>query len=298
MVIWLLGISGSGKTTLAKELKRYFDKKNIKSYIIDGDLVRNFFDRDLGYSKKERIENIKRVMISAKVLEDNKIIPIVANISPFEHLREFARKKFNRYIEIYLKRDLENIKNKEFVYSDKNVVGVDLEFEEPKSADLMIDTGKESIEDSLKKIIKLIEKELNINKFDEWNVLKQKTNKIKRQITIKPREIWWVKIGQNIGDEIYGKDENFVRPVVVIRRLTKDIFIGIPLSTQIKKGSYFYTFEYFNKDKNNTIKNSALLLQIRSFSIKRVMNKCGKITIEDFNKMLEHFKLIIAPAKN
>jgi len=164
MIIWILGISGSGKTTLAKELKKYFDEKNIKSYIIDGDLVRNFFDRDLGYSKKERIENIKRVMISAKVLEDNKIIPIVANISPFENLREFARKKFNKYIEIYLKRNLETIKNKNFVYSDKNVVGVDLEFEEPKNADLVIDTGKESIEGSLKKIIELIEKEKIANK--------------------------------------------------------------------------------------------------------------------------------------
>ena len=164
MIIWLIGISGSGKTTLAKELKRYFDKRNIKSYIIDGDLVRDFFDRDLGYSKKERIENIKRVIISAKVLEENGIIPIVANISPFEELRNFARKKFDKYIEIYLKRDLENIKNKDFVYSDKNVVGVDLEFEEPKNSDLVIDTGKESVNNSLEKIIELIEKEQIANK--------------------------------------------------------------------------------------------------------------------------------------
>jgi len=57
MVIWLLGLSGSGKTTLAKGLKRYFDKKNIKSFIIDGDYVRDFFDRDLGYTEKERKEN-------------------------------------------------------------------------------------------------------------------------------------------------------------------------------------------------------------------------------------------------
>ena len=157
MLIWLLGISGSGKTTLAKELKKYFDSKNIKSYIIDGDLVRDFFDRDLGYSKKERIENIKRVMIAAKVLEDNGIIPIVANISPFEELREFARKKFNKYIEIYLKRDLEKIDNKEDVYNDKNVLGVDLEFEEPQKPDLIIDTGKNGIKESLEKIIKVID---------------------------------------------------------------------------------------------------------------------------------------------
>ena len=159
MIIWLFGISGSGKTTLAKEVKEYFDKKNIKSYIIDGDVVRDFFERDLGYSKKERIENIKRVLIATKVLEDNGIIPIVANISPFEDLRSFARKKFKKYIEIYLKRNINTIKNKDFVYNNKNVVGIDLEFEKPKNPDLVIDTGKENIKESLEKIINLIEKE-------------------------------------------------------------------------------------------------------------------------------------------
>jgi len=163
MIIWLLGISGVGKTTLAKELKKYFNKKNIKSFIIDGDYVRDFFDRDLGYSEKERKENIKRVMIAAKVLEDNGIIPIVANISPFEELREFARKKFDDYIEIYLKRDLKEIKNKDFVYSGKNVVGVDLRFDEPKNADLVIDTGEVSVKEALEKIVSLL-KEKSANK--------------------------------------------------------------------------------------------------------------------------------------
>ena len=152
MVIWFLGISGSGKTTLANALKSHFDKKGIKSFIVDGDLVRDFFDRDLGYSKKEREENIKRVMISAYVLEQNGIIPIVANISPFEHLREFARGKFDEYKEIYLKRDIASITNKDFVYKSKDVVGVDVAFEEPKNPDLVLDTGKLSVEECLRMI--------------------------------------------------------------------------------------------------------------------------------------------------
>ena len=156
MVIWLLGISGSGKTTLTKELKKQFDKENKKSYIIDGDLIRDFFDRDLGYSKEERIANIKRVLISAKVLEDNGIIPIVANISPFQFLRDFARSKFKNYIEIYLKRDIKNITNKDFVYNDTNVVGVDMEFDEPTNPDLIIDTSKKNIDESLRDILKVI----------------------------------------------------------------------------------------------------------------------------------------------
>ena len=156
MVIWLYGISGVGKTTLAKELKKYFVNKNKKSYIIDGDLVRDFFDKDLGYSKKDRIENIKRILLAVKVLEDNDIIVIIANIFPFEFLREFARKKFKKYFEIYLKRELQNIKNKDFVYKSKNVVGVDLKFEEPKNPTLVIQTDKLSIQESIQKILKVI----------------------------------------------------------------------------------------------------------------------------------------------
>ena len=154
MVIWLLGISGSGKTTLACELKKHLDKKGLKSFIVDGDLVRDFFDRDLGYSEKERIENIKRVMITAYVLEQNGIIPIVANISPFEHLREFARGKFDDYKEIYLKRDIQSITNKDFVYESKDVVGVDVVFDAPKNSDIVIDTKSLNIKDSLEEIIK------------------------------------------------------------------------------------------------------------------------------------------------
>lgn len=112
MVIWLLGISGSGKSTLGKELKNYFDNNNINSYIIDGDIIRNFYENDLGYTKEDREANIKRILLSAYILEQNNIIPIVCNISPFEQLRDFARRKFDNYFEIYLKRDINNIKNK------------------------------------------------------------------------------------------------------------------------------------------------------------------------------------------
>jgi adenylylsulfate kinase-like enzyme len=156
MVIWLLGISGSGKTTLANELKNYLDTKDIKSFVVDGDLVRDFFNRDLGYTKEDRIANIKRVMITAYALELNGIVPIVANISPFEFLRKHARNKFQNYIEIYLKRDMQTIKNKDFVYEDKNVVGVDVEFEYPKNADLVIDTNGCSIDEALKQLIKQV----------------------------------------------------------------------------------------------------------------------------------------------
>jgi len=152
LVIWLLGISGSGKTTLANELKKYYDSKNIKSFIIDGDLVRDFFDNDLGYTREDRVANIKRIMLSVYVLEKNGIIPIVANISPFEFLRDFAREKFDNYIEIYLQREIEDISNKDFVYSDTNVVGVDMEFDTPKNPDLVLDTASLDVDRCVEEI--------------------------------------------------------------------------------------------------------------------------------------------------
>ena len=76
MVIWLIGISGAGKTTLGNKLHDYFKNNNTKSFIIDGDLVRNFYNNDLGYSKADRIANIKRIMLSAYTLEQE-IIPII-----------------------------------------------------------------------------------------------------------------------------------------------------------------------------------------------------------------------------
>ena len=60
-----------------------------------------------------------------------------------------------------------------------------------------------------------------MEKFDEWNEVKKQTSKKKRTVYIKPREIFWVKIGQNIGDEEFGKGKDFLRPVIVVRLLSK-----------------------------------------------------------------------------
>ena len=157
MVIWLLGISGSGKTTLGNKLKQHFDDNSVQSFIIDGDLVRDFYDNDLGYSKEDRITNIKRIILAAYCLEQNGIVPIICNISPYQDLRDFARKKLDKYIEVYLKRDLNQITNKNHIYiNNKNVVGIDLEFDLPTKADITIDTSKTNIDNSIIQILKTI----------------------------------------------------------------------------------------------------------------------------------------------
>ncbi|OHB58201.1 MAG: hypothetical protein A2173_03640 [Planctomycetes bacterium RBG_13_44_8b] len=159
MVIWLLGISGSGKSTLGKGLKKCFDKLNKHCYLIDGDDIRGFYDNDLGYSRKDRTENIKRIILAAYVLDQNGIIAIVCNISPFEKLRNFARKKIKGYIQVYLKKDI-SISQKHDVkkiykrHKGKTpLVGIDLKFDKPRNNDLVIDIDNESERQSLQKII-------------------------------------------------------------------------------------------------------------------------------------------------
>jgi len=162
MVIWLIGISGAGKTTLGNKIHKYLTGVKLNSFMIDGDIVREFYDNDLGYSKDERISNIKRIMLAAYVLEKNNIIPIVCNISPFENLRDFARDRFDSYHEIFLQKNVSIAKEKDVkgVYKDNHkrtpLIGIDMKFEEPTKSNLIINVDSESEEKSFEKIMNYI----------------------------------------------------------------------------------------------------------------------------------------------
>lgn len=132
-----------------------------------------------------------------------------------------------------------------------------------------------------------------MEKFDKWNRVKKNTERVQeRRLTIRPRDIFWAKIGQNIGSEEYGKNENFSRPVLIIRKLTRDLFIGIPLTSTIKDGDYFHSFEYYNRS-NGLVQNSAMILQLKTYSIKRLMNKTGVVNMDDFEKIIEKSKTLL-----
>lgn len=159
-----MGISGAGKTTLGKRLIKHYRELGKQAYLIDGDDVRNFFDNDLGYSKEARMQNIKRIIFAAHVCDENDIVTVVANISPFEELRRFARKKIKGYNEIYLKRDLQvSMKNDvKGVYRDNldktALVGVDLAFDEPKNSDLTLEIEHYTEEQAFDAILSCLQK--------------------------------------------------------------------------------------------------------------------------------------------
>ncbi len=127
--------------------------------------------------------------------------------------------------------------------------------------------------------------------FDEWNEVKKNTHKEKVLVGFKNRDIFYIKMGHNIGFEQNGKGENFIRPVVILKKFNKNMFFGIPLSTQLKEGVFYYQFEF---QKNHTLsKNIALLSQMKLYSSNRLLNKIGVMNKDDFENMKDRLKILI-----
>jgi mRNA interferase MazF len=130
-----------------------------------------------------------------------------------------------------------------------------------------------------------------IKNFDNWN---EKKKDLDERTNLPPyfkeKEIWWLSIGVNVGFEEDGKDSNFVRPVLVIKKFNRDIFLGVPLSTKIKNNIYYVKITHQNR------KVSAMISQIKTFSSKRILNKIGELDYEDFESVMVRIKeLIILP---
>lgn len=133
-----------------------------------------------------------------------------------------------------------------------------------------------------------------MDKFDKWNEAKKRTESSIRRVGIKPRELFWVKIGQNIGSEEYGKGADFTRPVIIIRKLTHDLFLGVPTTTSTKNNDYFHSFEFNNKSKGK-VTTTAMILQVKVFSTKRLMNRVGMVDKENFKMIQEKIKKLVSP---
>lgn len=117
---------------------------------------------------------------------------------------------------------------------------------------------------------------LHPDRYDRWNGVKKELHK-KKVIHFHWGEIYFLSIGMNVGYETYGKGEKFLRPVLVLRKLSRYAFIGIPLTSKVKEGNYFYIFSY-KKGQMST----AMFHQMRVFDIRRSLYKSGNISKTDF----------------
>ena len=163
--LWLTGLPASGKSTIAEALGNKLYKLNIPFYIIDGDNIRSTLNKDLGFTKEDRIENNRRIAYLARILLDSGVLPIVATVSPNQSSRSFARSLFddnefaliyiNTSLETCIKRDPKNLysnKNKKV----KNITGLHTNYDIPSDADLVLRTEELSITQSVNQLLKLI----------------------------------------------------------------------------------------------------------------------------------------------
>lgn len=126
-----------------------------------------------------------------------------------------------------------------------------------------------------------------MKQFDVWNVLKQDIDCKDKKIFFYEREVWWCSVGINIGVEINGKNVNFERPVLIVRKFNKHMFWGISLTSKEKTGPFFYKISH-----DHGI-SWAALTQMRVFSTKRMLRKIGMISASDFREIKAGLEALI-----
>lgn len=117
--------------------------------------------------------------------------------------------------------------------------------------------------------------------FKGWIKIKEKIHFRKILRSFNEGEIWWCNVGENVGSEICGKGKDFLRPVLVINKLSKYNFIGIPLTSKEHRGTWYVNFVFQNK------KQCAIVAQIENISAYRLHHKLGRIPEPDLNKVIE-----------
>ncbi|KKP55890.1 MAG: hypothetical protein UR50_C0014G0005 [Parcubacteria group bacterium GW2011_GWC1_34_10] len=135
------------------------------------------------------------------------------------------------------------------------------------------------MEDAIKSILKI---------FTDWTKIKVAVHLSEKEVYPKVKEIWWASLGQNIGVEINGKNENFERPVLILKVFNNNFILVVPISSTKKEGRYYYIF------KNTENKNNILILsQLKSISSKRLIRKVGDMSSEDFMIIRDKIKKLI-----
>jgi len=173
LVLWFTGLSGSGKSTLSHALEEKLFQKGFRTFVLDGDNVRHGLNSNLDFSEEGRAENIRRISEVSKLMLESGLIVMTAFISPFNKDRNEARKLISNgdFIEVYCKASLENCEARDVkgLYKKarageiKNYTGIDSPYETPKNPELIIDTDRETLDDSVSKILKFLEINSMIN---------------------------------------------------------------------------------------------------------------------------------------
>jgi adenylylsulfate kinase len=171
LVVWMCGLSGSGKSTIANAAERVLHQQGRFTIILDGDNMRTGLNSNLGFSDVDRLENIRRISETAKVLAANGVITFVSAITPRGELRDLARGILgDDFFEVYVKasfeacekRDVKGLYAKAAKGEIPNFTGRDSSFEPPANAQLVLDTEQLTVEDAAFELLEAIRSQLHL----------------------------------------------------------------------------------------------------------------------------------------
>lgn len=121
-------------------------------------------------------------------------------------------------------------------------------------------------------------------RFDEWMSVKEGLHLLGKYPQFNTGDVWWCGIGENVGVEINGKSERFSRPVLILKKLSRHGFMGVPLTSQPHEGTWYANFIFQERLQY------AALAQARTMSVSRLYNKMGQLPLSDLDIVREAFK--------
>jgi adenylylsulfate kinase len=167
-LLWFTGLPAAGKSTIAHELEKRLLSRNIRAYVLDGDNVRQGINADLGFSRQDRKENIRRTVEISKLLIDAGLIVLASFVSPYQDHRDYVRSCFSNgnFYEVYMKcslkecerRDPKGMYKKARMGIIEDYTGISSPYEEPESPDLIIDTEETEIEDAIQTLLHFLDR--------------------------------------------------------------------------------------------------------------------------------------------
>lgn len=164
--VWFTGLSGAGKTTIADAIEPLLRERGItKLEKLDGDVVRTHLSKGLGFSKEDRDTNIRRIGWVAEVLTRNGVCVLASAISPYREIRDEVKAGVGNFVEVFVKcsleeltrRDVKGLYEKAIKGEIKNFTGVSDPYEEPLNADVVVDSEKEELSESVAKVLAKLE---------------------------------------------------------------------------------------------------------------------------------------------
>ena len=164
--IWFTGLSGSGKTTISTEVAKILRQRGSRVEVLDGDIVRQNLTRDLGFSRTDRDENIRRIGFVAHLLTRNGVVVLVSAISPYRDVRQEVRNKIgSNFIEVYVNAPLSTCEDRDVKGLYKRVrkgeikffTGIDDPYEPPLKPEVECFTDQEEIDQSVAKVLESLD---------------------------------------------------------------------------------------------------------------------------------------------